>query len=95
MFEAVLASTVDRKQSNILSTKWERTWKWDGEKCVWFCRCRYVAREFKWKDPGRTDVFAATTSSSTARVLDCTGLIKHHARWVLDVSTAFYNAVED
>ena len=50
-----------------LSTKWERTWKKDEETGLFFCRCRFVAREFKWRDPHRTDVFAPASSLSSFR----------------------------
>ena len=62
---------VPRQQSvggKYITTRWEEVPKLKQGK--WICRSRFVAREFRWKDPGRDDLFGATSSSNTGRILD-------------------------
>ena len=62
----------------------------------WGVRSRFVAREFRWQQPNRDDIFSVTSSSNTSRVLRLI-LAKHpgHNAYLADVECAFFHASED
>ena len=55
-----------------------------------------MAREFRWKDPGRDDLFGVTTSANTSRILDVL-LAKGPGYTAVtgDVTCAFFHADEE
>ena len=62
---------VPREESHgkkFITTRWEEVPKWKQGR--WIVRSRFVAREFRWKDPGRDDLFGVTSSANTGRILD-------------------------
>jgi len=77
-----------------VTTRWEEVPKFkNGE---WIIRSRFVAREFKWQQPHRDDIFGVTSSSNTSRVLDLL-LAKNpgYCAYLADVECAFFHASED
>ena len=86
---------VPRAQSaggKYISTRWEEVPKWKEGK--WIVRSRFVAREFKWKDPGRDDIFGVTSSANTGRILDYLVAKKQLRVYLADVECAFFHAPE-
>ena len=77
-----------------VTTRWEEIPKHKDGK--WIVRSRFVAREFRWQQPNRDDIFGVTSSSNTSRVLDLL-LAKNpgHNAYISDVECAFFHAVED
>ena len=87
---------VPRAQSvggKYISTRWEEVPKWKEGK--WIVRSRFVAREFKWKDPGRDDIFGVTSSANTGRILDYLLAKKQLRAYLADVECAFFHAPEE
>ena len=84
----------DTKGKKYITTRWEEVPKFkDGQ---WIVRSRFVAREFRWKDPGRDDLFGVTTSANTSRILDVL-LAKGPGYTAVtgDVTCAFFHADEE
>lgn len=87
---------VPRAQSvggKYISTRWEEVPKWKEGK--WIVRSRFVAQEFKWKDPGRDDIFGVTSSANTGRILDYLLAKKQLRAYLADVECAFFHAPEE
>jgi len=80
----------DTKGKKYITTRWEEVPKYkDGQ---WIVRPRFVAREFKWKDP--YELFGVTSSANTGRMLD--GLLAKGSGAVIgNVTCAFFHAEED
>ena len=82
------------KGKKYITTRWEEVPKFkDGQ---WIVRSRFVAREFRWKDPGRDDLFGVTTSANTGRILDV--LLPKGPGYTAvtgDVTCAFFHAEEE
>ena len=90
VYKAVLRSEATGKH---VTTRWEEVPKLKSGK--WVVRSRFVAREFRWQQPYRDDVFGVTSSSNTARVLDL--LLAKNPSWnayAADVECAFFHAPE-
>ena len=84
----------ETKGKKYITTRWEEVPKFkDGQ---WIVRSRFVAREFRWKDPGRDDLFGVTTSANTGRILDVL-LAKGPGYTAVtgDVTCAFFHAEEE
>eukprot|EP00435_Cladocopium_sp_Y103_P031934 s1307_g8.t1 len=76
-----------------VTTRWEEVPKFkNGE---WIVRSRLVAREYRWQQPHRDDIFGVTTSVNTSRVLDFI-LAKNPSfnAYLADVECAFFHAPE-
>ena len=73
------------------STRWEVGWQ--AEKCV--VRARFVARQFKWKDPWRDDLFAPASGHGTSRIIDHIALRERLQCFEADAVCAFLNAAEE
>ena len=89
-------SPVPRDQSTgrkFITTRWEEVPKWKQGR--WIVRSRFVAREFKWKDPGRDDLFGVTSSANTGRILDYILVKKGYRAYLADCHCAFFHAPED
>ena len=87
---------VPRAQSvggKYISTRWEEAPKWKEGK--WIVRSRFVAREFKWKDPGQDDIFGVTSSANTGRILGYLLAKKQLRAYLADVECAFFHAPEE
>ena len=87
---------VPRQQSvggKYITTRWEEVPKLKQGK--WICRSRFVAREFRWKDPGRDDLFGVTSSSNTGRILDYLMVKKSLRAYLADCKCAFFHAPEE
>ena len=84
VFERVPRDQVDARA--IISTRWEEKWKRDE------VRSRLVAREFKWKQPERTDVFAATPTDMGLVLLLSIASAENLAVQTSDLTTAFMHA---
>ena len=87
---------VPREQSKgkkYVSTRWEEVPKWKEGR--WVVRSRFVAREFKWKDPDRDDVFGVTSSSNTGRILDYLMVKNGWQAYLADCTCAFFHAPEE
>ena len=75
-----------------ITARWEKSWKWKPEK-GWFCRARYVGREYRWMEV-REDLFAPSATSDTARVIDVIALREGWSTSTADATNAFYHAPE-
>ena len=76
-----------------VTTRWEEIPKFKQGK--WIIRSRFVAREFRWQQPHRDDIFGVTSSSNTARVLDLLlAKNEHYNAYLADVECAFFHAPE-
>eukprot|EP00435_Cladocopium_sp_Y103_P006763 s6863_g2.t1 len=70
-----------------LSTTSVQDWRHRGS---WKRRARLVAREYKWSDPTRQDLFSSATSSSQVRLLGAIMMTdKKFQLWSIDVRDAF------
>ena len=88
---------VPREQSiggKYITTRWEEVPKRKQGKLI--CRSRFVAREFRWKDPARNDLFGVTSSANTGRILDYLLVKKKGWRaYLADCKCAFFHAPEE
>lgn len=87
---------VPRQQSfggKYITTRWEEVPKLKQGK--WICRSKFVAREFRWKDPGRDNLFGVTSSSNTGRILDYLMVKKGWRAYLADCKCAFFHAPEE
>ncbi len=85
MFEWVNRADINPK-AIIMSTRWEEKWK--GEEV----RSRFVAREYKWRRPERTDVFAATPTDMGLALLLSIASAENLCVQMSDLTTAFTHA---
>eukprot|EP00434_Breviolum_minutum_P036168 symbB.v1.2.032038.t1/scaffold3793.1/size50245/2 len=76
--------TSETAGKKILDSTWVVTRKEDGT-----VKCRYCLREFK-KSSWRDDVYAASTTSATARVIDVLGTTSGYAYFTADATNAFW-----
>ena len=77
-------SSVPARQ--VVTTRWEEKWK--GEEV----RSRFVARDYKWREPDRTDLFAATPSDVGLALLLSIASALRLCVQTLDLVTAFIHA---
>ena len=76
-----------------VTTRWEEVPKF--KQGQWIVRSRFVAREFRWQQPHRDDIFGVTSSSNTSRVLDLLlAKNEHYNAYLADVECAFFHAPE-
>ena len=76
-----------------ITARWEEVPK--KKNGVWIVRSRFVAREFRWQNPNRDDVFGVTSSANTGRILDF--LLAKNDGWcayLADCQCAFFHAPE-
>ena len=76
-----------------VTTKWEKSWKYDPKTDKWFVRARFVAREFKWCE-WRDDLFAPSAGHSTHRLIDYVALREGHVTFTADASNAYFHVPE-
>ena len=76
-----------------ITTRWAEVPKWKQDR--WIVRSRFVAREFRWKDPGRDDLFGVTSSANTGRILDYLLTKKSLRAYLADCHCAFFHAPEE
>ena len=84
VFEAVDRSTVPPRK--IISTRKEEKWK--GEEV----RSRFVARDYKWREPDRVDLFAATPTDVGLTLLLAVASALGLSVQTSDLVTAFMHA---
>ena len=77
------------------STRFVRTWREKNDSAdrrIWLRRSRFVAREFAWLTPDRSDLYSPASSNVTTRLIPLTFLEMVSKGWILcgiDVSDAF------
>eukprot|EP00971_Amphidinium_carterae_P350150 6491406-Amphidinium_carterae.1 len=75
-------------QSRFIDVRWVDEWRGtDG----WRCRC--VAREYRWLEY-RDDLFAATTSCNTSRIIDVLAVHRAQPTWTADATKAYLQVDE-
>eukprot|EP00971_Amphidinium_carterae_P172226 3414412-Amphidinium_carterae.2 len=78
----------ETEQSKFIDVRWVDEWRGtDG----WRCRC--VAREYKWLEY-RDDLFAATTSCNTSRIIDTLAVHLAQPTWTADATKAYLQVDE-
>eukprot|EP00971_Amphidinium_carterae_P275603 5468732-Amphidinium_carterae.1 len=83
-----LVPPADTKEDKFIDVTWVTEWRGlDG----WRCRC--VARDYK-KLSHRDDLFAATTSSNTARIIDCGAVSRKQPTFTADATKAYLQVPE-
>eukprot|EP00971_Amphidinium_carterae_P347493 6489539-Amphidinium_carterae.1 len=85
-FELVPRSAVKREKT--VDGKWVTEWR---GKAGW--RTRFVGREYKWLEQ-RGDLFAPTTSSATARVIDAVAIKRGWVTFTADATKAYLQVDE-
>lgn len=77
-----------------LSTTAVQDWRHrDGE---WKRRSRLVAREYKWADPTRQDLFSSATAASQVRLLAAVMMTERDLEmWSLDIKDAFLQVPQE
>ena len=83
--------TSEAEGGKYVDCRWENRWVWDGTS--WVVKCRWVAREFKWK-AWRDDLYCAGSSPECNRFIDALALKEDVYTFELDVVDAYYTAPE-
>ena len=87
-FEIISPEEVERELT--VDTTWVVEWRGkDG----W--RCRLVGREYKALDKNRDDLFGATTSPATSRVIDSIAVMKGYPTFTGDARKAYFQVYCD